>query len=80
MSVFFKVLYSFVQIASFIFTNSVDPDKMEHFAAFYLGFLCLFNIIPQPHLISAHVRFKNDYAKTSSECILRIWFKMHALT
>ena len=23
------------------FTNSVDPDEMQHYAAFYLGLYCL---------------------------------------
>ena len=25
----------------FIFTNSVDPDKMQHYAVFYLGLHCI---------------------------------------
>ena len=25
----------------FTFTNSVDPDKMQHYTAFYLGLHCL---------------------------------------
>ena len=33
-----------------------------------------------PHLRLAHVRFKNDYTKPSTECIHRIWSKMSALT
>ena len=31
-----KILYSFVT-----FTNSVDPDEMQHYAAFHLGLYCL---------------------------------------
>ena len=30
------ILYSFVT-----FTNSVDPDEMQHYAAFHLGLHCL---------------------------------------
>ena len=32
----------------------------------------------KPHLILAHVRFKNGYTKTSPEFIQRIWSKMRA--
>ena len=27
----------------FTFTNSVDPDEMQHYAAFHLGLHCLYN-------------------------------------
>ena len=39
---FLKKLYSFcLNIFFFTFTNSVDPDEMQHFAAFHLGLQCL---------------------------------------
>ena len=37
---FQKILISFVLIF-FTFTNSVDPDEMQHCAAFHLGLYCL---------------------------------------
>ena len=39
--------YSFIKYCIFClniifnFTNSVDPDEMQHHAAFHMGFLCL---------------------------------------
>ena len=36
----FLILY-FVSEDLFIFTNSVDPDEMQHYAAFHLGLHCL---------------------------------------
>ena len=32
-----KNIVFFCQKIFFTFTNSVDPDEMQHFAAFYLG-------------------------------------------
>ena len=40
---FKKILYSFFLKIFFTFTNSVDPDKMQHYAAFHLGLHCLQN-------------------------------------
>ena len=37
---FQKRSYSFVKIF-FTFTNTVDPDEMQHYAAFHLGLHCL---------------------------------------
>ena len=31
----------FCQKIFFTFTNSVDPDEMQHYAAFHLGLYCL---------------------------------------
>ena len=35
-----KILYSFVYFF-YTFTNRVDPDEMQHYAAFHLGLHCL---------------------------------------
>ena len=34
-------MYSYFLKIFFTFTNSVDPDKMQHYAAFHLGLPCL---------------------------------------
>ena len=39
--IFWKILYSFVWRV-FIFTNSVDPDKMLHYAVWHHGIHCLY--------------------------------------
>ena len=36
-----KNIVFFVWIYFFTFTNSVDPDEMQHYAAFQLGLHCL---------------------------------------
>ena len=36
-----RILYYFVWKSFFTFTNSVDPDEMQHYAAFHLGLHCL---------------------------------------
>ena len=37
---FQKIVFFYLQIF-FTFTNSVDPDEMQHYAAFHLGLHCL---------------------------------------
>ena len=37
----FKKLLYFLPEDIFTFTNSVDPDEMQHYAAFHLGLHCL---------------------------------------
>ena len=36
-----KILYFFCLKIFFTFTNSVDPDEMQHYAAFHLDLHCL---------------------------------------
>ena len=36
-----KILYSCVWRSFFNFKNSVDPDEMQHYAAYHLGLHCL---------------------------------------
>ena len=38
---FQKILYFFCLKIIFTLTNSVDPDEMQHYAAFHLGLHCL---------------------------------------
>ena len=39
--IIFKNIVFFCLKIFFTFTNSVDPDEMQHFAAFHLGLPCL---------------------------------------
>ena len=39
--IIFKYIVFFCLKISFKFTNSVDPDEMQHYAAFHLGLHCL---------------------------------------
>ena len=37
----FEKMFYFLSEDFFTFTNSVDPDEMQHYAAFHLGLHCL---------------------------------------
>ena len=62
----------------FTFTNSVDPDEMQHYAAFHLGLHCL-----QKYLLGVSPNTKgkahtenimfNLYEFLISCCFIKIW-------
>ena len=44
------------------FSNSVDPDEMQHFAAFHLGLHCLQNWSFRGGLYALEVIFSNMFS------------------
>ena len=51
--------YNFQNLKYFTCTNSVDPDEMQHYAAFHLGLHCLSKILfsgcPNTRLATIHL-------------------------
>ena len=57
----------------FTFTNSVDPDEMQHYAVFHLGLCCL-----QKYCLEVSpIKQKKRYSGLKHNCIDLIEYELH---